>query len=58
MIISNNKFSIKAGTIFGGKTEADECYVKAFVVENANQGELLPKIDCNVKEKSVIITDI
>ena len=30
---------------------------KAFVVENADKECLLPKIGCNVKEKSVIVTD-
>jgi transposase-like protein len=51
-----NKFKSEKTAVIG-MVERETKQAKAFVVENADKENLLPKIGCNVKEKSVVITD-
>jgi transposase-like protein len=52
----DKKFTSQKTAIIG-LVNRDTKQAKAFVVENADKECLLPKIGCNVKEKSVIVTD-
>jgi transposase-like protein len=53
---TNKKFTSQKTAIIG-LVNRDTKQAKAFVVENADKECLLPKIGCNVEEKSVIVTD-
>lgn len=52
----DKKFTSQKTAIIG-LVNRETKQAKAFVVDNPNKENLLPKIGCNVKEKSVVITD-
>ena len=52
----DKKFTSQKTAIIG-LVNRDTKQAKAFVVDNADKECLLPKIGCNVKEKSLIVTD-
>jgi transposase-like protein len=53
---TNKKFKSEKSVIVG-LVNRETKQVKAFKIDNANKECLLPKIGCNVKEKSTIVTD-